>query len=66
MRAVGWRGGISDLSGLGRGGRELKQRKFEAFDELSHECEINSVDRVTGTVVIRIPEESGIRDHERG
>ena len=64
MWSVGWRGGISDLS-VGRGGRELKQRKFEAFDELSHECEINSVDRVTGTVVIRIPEESGIRDHER-
>ena len=56
---------VSQTCHVGRGRRKLKQRKFEAFDELSHECEIKSVDRVTGTVVVRISEESGIRDHER-
>ena len=45
--------------------RKLKERKFEAFDELSHECEIKSVDRVAGKVVVRISEEGGVGDHER-
>ena len=48
---------------LGR--RELKEREFEAFDELSHECEIKSIDRVAGKVVVRISEEGGVRDHQR-
>jgi hypothetical protein len=48
-----------------RGRRELTQCKFEAFDELSHECEIKSINAVTGKVIVRIPEEGGIRDHER-
>ncbi len=44
---------------------ELKQCKFEAFDELGHEREIKSVDRVAGKVVVRISEEGGIGNHER-
>ena len=35
---------VSILAGRVR--RELKEREFEAFDELSHECEIKSIDRV--------------------
>jgi hypothetical protein len=50
---------------LGRGRRELKQCKFEAFDELSHEREIKRVDRVAAKVVVRISEEGGSRNYER-
>jgi hypothetical protein len=49
----------------GQGRRELKQRKLEAFDELSHGCEIKSINGVAGEMVVRIPEEGSIRDHER-
>jgi hypothetical protein len=41
------------------------ERKFETYDELRHECEIKSIDRVTGKVIVRVPEEGGIRDHKR-
>ena len=37
------------------------ERKFETFDEFRHECEIESIDRVTGKVIVGIPEEGGIR-----
>ena len=47
------------------GRRELKQHEFEAFDEFSHKRKVESIDRVTGKVVVRIPEEGGVRDHQR-
>jgi hypothetical protein len=40
--------------------RELEEGEFEAFDELSHEREIKSIDRVAGKVIVRIAEEGGI------
>ena len=46
-------------------GRKLKEREFEAFDELSHECEIKSIDRIAGKMIVRIPEEGRVRNHER-
>ena len=45
--------------------RELEEGEFEAFDELSHEREIKSIDRVAGKVIVRIAEEGGICDHDR-
>jgi hypothetical protein len=60
-------GDEAEVSGAllaGRGRRELEERKFKAFDELSHECEITSIDRVSWKVIVRIPEEGDIRDHE--
>ena len=48
---------------LGR--RELKEREFEAFNEFSHERKIKSIDRVAGKVIVRIPKEGGVRDHQR-
>jgi hypothetical protein len=41
------------------------ERKFKTFDELGHEREIKSIDRVAGKVVVRISEEGGVRDHDR-
>ena len=43
---------------------KLKERELEAPDELSHEREIKRVDRVAGEVVVRIPKEGGVRDHQ--
>ena len=50
---------------FGRGRRELKERKFEAFDEFSHERRVKGVDRVARKMIVRIPKEGGVRDHER-
>ena len=44
--------------------RELKQCMFEAFDELGHEREIESIDGVAGTVIAWIPKKGSICDHE--
>ena len=49
----------------GRGRRELKERKFEAFNVFSHERKIKSIDRVAGKVIVRIPKEGSVRDHQR-
>jgi hypothetical protein len=46
------------------GQAEAQGAQVRGFDELSHECEIKSVDRVAGKVVIRIPKEGGVGDHE--
>ena len=63
---MGDEAGVSGALLAGRGRRELKQRKFEAFDQLSHECEIKGFNRVAGKVIVRIAEEGGIRDHSPG
>jgi hypothetical protein len=50
------------LDSLGRAARrKLKKRELEAFDELSHEREIKSINRVAG-VVVRIPEKGRVRN----
>jgi hypothetical protein len=56
---------LATLLWFGRGRRELKKREFEAFDELSHEREIKSIDRIARKVVVRIPKEGGVRNHQR-
>lgn len=56
------------MAGLSRGasGRaKFEQRQFKAFDELRHEREIESIDGVTRKMVVRIPEEGRIGDHDR-
>ena len=45
--------------------RDRMERKFKTLDELGHEREIESIDRVAGKVVVRISEESCVRDHDR-
>jgi len=39
-------------SGFGRGEWKLHEREFEAFDELSHERKVKSIDRIAGSVII--------------
>jgi hypothetical protein len=50
---------------IGLGSREFKEREFEAFHEFSHERKVKGIDRVAGKVIVRIPKEGGVRDHER-
>jgi hypothetical protein len=45
--------------------RKFKKRELEAFDELRHKREIKRIDRVAGKVVIWIPKEGRIGDHQR-
>jgi hypothetical protein len=49
---------------FGRGEWKLHEREFEAFDELSHERKVKSIDRIAGKVVVRIPEKRRVRDHQ--
>jgi len=37
--------------------REFEEGNFEAFDELSHEIEVEGIDRVARKVIVRIAEE---------
>ena len=50
---------------IGWGRRELKDREFEAFDQFSHKRKVKSIDGVAGKVIVRIPEEGGVGDHQR-
>ena len=45
--------------------RDRMERKFKTLDELGHEREIESIDRVAGKVVVGIAEEGRVGDHER-
>ena len=45
-------GSLAMHSGFGRGEWKLHEREFEAFDELSHERKVKSIDRIAVKVVV--------------